>query len=234
MQSNSKREFRQGLIDIAPVVVASIPIGLLWGTLATAKGLSIFEVGLMSIAVYAGAAQFVAIGLWREPVPWLLLTLTVFIVNVRFVLMGASLARHMGAVPKLWRAVLVYFMADENWAFAERRALVQKLTIQYYFGLTLPMILTWMVTTVLGAWAGRSFGDTAAYGFDFAFSALFIGILVGFWKGPKTGAILLASAITAALSKHFIEGAWYIVLGAVAGVIVAAALHAEDETGTLP
>jgi 4-azaleucine resistance transporter AzlC len=229
-----RREFRQGLVDIAPVIVAAVPIGLLWGTLATAKGLSVVEAGLMSAAVFAGAAQFVAIDLWRDPVPWLLLTVTVFIVNVRHVLMGASLARHMGGIPQGWRAALVYYMADENWAFSERRSLVQPLTVPYYLGLTLPMILTWTISTVVGAVAGRSFGDPAAYGFDFAFSALFIGILAGFWKGPKTAAILFASAATAALSKQFIEGAWYIVLGGIAGVIVAAALHAEEETGTLP
>ncbi|MGE3831204.1 MAG: AzlC family ABC transporter permease [Parvibaculaceae bacterium] len=227
-------DFKQGLIDIVPVVVAAIPIGLLWGTLAAGKGLTPLEAGIMSASVFAGAAQFVAIDLWRDPVPWLLLTFTVFVVNVRHVLMGASLVRHMDHIPKSLRPFLLFMMADENWAFSERRALSQTLTLGYYLGLALPMVVTWTTTSLIGAVVGRTLGDPAAYGFDFAFSALFIGILAGFWKGPKTGAILAASAAVAALAKLTIPGAWYIVLGGLAGVIVAALLHSEDESGEAP
>src|SRR6185295_4862616 len=222
-------EFRTGAIDILPVIVAAVPIGVLWGTLAAGKGLTPIEAGVISISVFAGAAQYVAIELWRDPAPWILLTVTVFIVNVRHVMMGASLSRHMGDIPGGWRAPLMYFMADENWAFSERRALRRPLTMSYYLGLSLPMIVTWTISSVTGALAGRSFGDPAVYGFDFAFSALFIGILAGFWKGPRTGAVLAASAVVAAIAKLTIPGAWYIVLGGLAGVLVAVLLHAERE-----
>jgi len=223
------QEFREGVIDIVPVAAAAVPIGLLWGTLAIGKGMTVLEAGLTSLSVFAGAAQYVAIDLWRDPAPWMLLAATVFIVNVRHVLMGASLGRHMGAMPPLWRAPLMFLMADENWAFSERRALTQPLTMPYYLGLGLPLFITWAASSIIGAVAGRILGDPATYGFDFAFSALFIGILAGFWKGPRTGAVLGASAIVAAVAKLTITGAWYIVLGGIAGIVVAAALHAEKE-----
>jgi len=224
------RDFRQAVLDILPVIIAALPIGLLWGTLAAGKGLSPLEAGLMGVTVFAGAAQFVAIELWREPAPWLLLTFTVLIVNVRHILMGASLSRHMEHIDKRWRPWLLLYMADENWAFSERRALTAPLTIAYYAGLTLPMMIVWTTSSTVGALLGRSLGDPAAFGFDFAFSALFIGILAGFWKGPRTGAVLGASAITAALAKLYVPGAWYIVVGGIAGVAAAAILHREDET----
>ncbi|HEX7110556.1 MAG TPA: AzlC family ABC transporter permease [Aestuariivirga sp.] len=228
--NSTLRDLRQGVFDVAPVLVAATPIGLLWGTLAAGKGLSPFESWLMSATVFAGAAQFVAIEVWRDPVPGVLLTVTALIVNIRHVLMGASLSRHMGGIDRRWHPAMMFLMADENWAFSERRALKAPLSLGYYFGLALPMWFAWTTSSTVGAIVGRSFGDPAVYGFDFAFSAMFIGILAGFWKGPRTGAVLGASAIAAALAKLYVPGAWYIVIGGIVGMAVAALLYRRGET----
>ncbi|MFN0192884.1 MAG: AzlC family ABC transporter permease [Aestuariivirga sp.] len=226
---SSVSEFRQGVRDILPVMFAAVPIALLWGTLAVAKGLTPVEASLMSFAVFAGASQFVAIDQWKEPAPWLALTVTVFVVNIRHVLMSASLSRHMQHMPKRLRAPLFFFLADENWALAERRAVKQPLTLAYYLGLGLPLHVCWTAFTAVGAFAGRALGDPAAYGFDFAFSAIFIAILVGFWKGPRTGVVLAVSAAVAALVKLTVPGAWFIVAGGLSGALIAALLHREGE-----
>ena len=228
--NSTLRDLRQGVFDVAPVLVAATPIGLLWGTLAAGKGLSPFESWLMSATVFAGAAQFVAIEVWRDPVPGVLLTVTALIVNIRHVLMGASLSRHMGGIDRRWHPAMMFLLADENWAFSERRALKAPLSLGYYFGLALPMWFAWTTSSTVGAIVGRSFGDPAVYGFDFAFSAMFIGILAGFWKGPRTGAVLGASAIAAALAKLYVPGAWYIVIGGIVGMAVAALLYRGGET----
>jgi 4-azaleucine resistance transporter AzlC len=227
---SGRGEFWRGFIDIFPILAAAFPIGLLWGTLAVKKGLSPLEAGLVSASVFAGAAQFVALDLWRTPVPWLLLTFSVFVVNIRHVLMGASLSRHIGHVPKAMQPLVMFLMVDEVWALAERRALTRSLSWSYYLGMGLPLWINWLVATLIGAVLGRGLGDPAAYGFDFAFSALFIAILAGFWKGPRTGAVLAASGIVAALTKLLVPGALYIALGGLAGVAMAALLwRPEDE-----
>jgi 4-azaleucine resistance transporter AzlC len=222
------RDFRLGVVDMLPLIIAFVPIGALWGALAAGKGLSPAEAALMSAGVFAGASQFVAVELWRDPAPILVLAFTVFIVNVRHFLMSASLSRHMGAFPNGTRGIAVYFMCDEAWAMAERRALTQELTLPYYLGLALSAYFTWLFSSIAGAVFGARFGDPAAYGIDFAFSAMFIAILAGFWKGPRTGAVLGASAFAAAMAKLFVPGVWYIVIGGLAGVAVAAALYEEE------
>jgi 4-azaleucine resistance transporter AzlC len=218
----ARADFWRGFLDILPILAAAFPIGLLWGTLAVKQGLSPLEAGLASASVFAGAAQFVAVDLWRTPAPWLLLTFSVLLVNIRHVLMGASLSRHVGNIPRMLRPLAMFLMVDEVWALAERRALAAPLTAAYYFGLGLPLWVNWLVATVIGARVGRGLGDPQAYGLDFAFSALFIAILAGFWKGRRTGAVLVASGLVAAVSKLLIPGAWYIALGGIAGVAVAA------------
>jgi 4-azaleucine resistance transporter AzlC len=228
MTSSFWTDFRAGMLDMAPFVAAVFPVALLFGTLAAAKGLSPLEAALMSATVFAGASQFVAIDLWRDPAPWGLLTLTAFIVNIRLVLMGTSMARHMGRFPPAWRPPAMFFMVDEIWAMAERRALQGPLPPAYYWGMGAVMWLQWVAGTTLGARLGQTLGDPAVYGFDFAFTALFICILTGFWRGVRTGAVLAASAAAAAATKLAVPGAWYVMAGALAGVVVAAAISGDE------
>ena len=227
--STTSAELRAGVIDIVPVLVAAAPVGLLWGTLAVGKGLTPLEASIMSAAVFAGAAQFIALEVWTQPAPWLLLGITALIVNLRHVLMGASLVRHFGAIPRRWHLPLMWFMADQNWALAERRALERPVTLPYYLGLTVPIVSVWIASCSIGAFAGLAFGRPEALGFDFAFAALFIGIVAGFVRTGRTGAVLAASAIASAAANAFIPGPWFILIGGLAGVAVAALLWKPEQ-----
>ena len=229
MTSFSK-DFKSGIADAWPMFLAYAPIAALWGTLAAAKGFSPLEAMLMSFFVYAGASQFVAIEMWGAAQPILLLIFTIFIINVRHVLYAASIARHMGGIAKRWHAPLMYVLTDEAWALLERKALTQPLTSGYYVGVAVPLWPTWFLCSGIGAFIGKQLPDPVLIGLDFAFAAMFIAILAGFWKGPRTGAVIIASAVVAVLAKTYLSGAWYIVLGGLAGVAVAACLHSETET----
>lgn len=216
-----RRDFFAGAIEVGAVAIAYVPIGLLWGTLAAAKGISPLEALMMSVFVFAGSAQFVAVDMWHDPVPALLLTFTALIINIRHVLMSASLSRHVEAIPRRWHPLVAYFLVDESWALAERRALTAPLSLAYYLGLTLPLAMTWWLTTGIGAMLGRALGDPSALGLDFAFSAMFIAILMGFWKGLSTAGVLAASGAVAAATHLAFDGPWYIVAGGVAGALYA-------------
>ena len=86
-----------------------------------------------------------------------------------------------------------------------------------------------MLFSAIGASVGNLLGDGARLGLDFAFAGIFIGVLAGFWKGPRTGAILVASAVTACLVKLWLPGAWYIIAGGVAGMALAVVTWREEE-----
>lgn len=203
------------------MVAAYVPIGLLWGTLAASKGISPLGAVMMSVIVFAGSAQFVAVDMWRDPVPALLLTFTALVINIRHVLMSASLSRHVGGIDRTWHPLVAYFLVDESWALAERRVLQTPLTLAYFLGITLPLAATWWITTGAGAMLGRALGDPSAIGLDFAFSAMFIAILMGFWKGPSTAGVLAASGAVAAATHLALAGPWYIVAGGLAGALYA-------------
>ena len=223
------QDFKSGIADAWPMFLAYVPIAALWGTLAAAKGFSPLEAMLMSAFLYAGASQFVAIEMWGAAQSILLLIFTIFIINVRHVLYAASISRHMGGIPHRWHPALMYILTDEAWALLERKALTQPLTLGYYLGVAFPLWPTWFLSSAIGAFIGKQLPDPALIGLDFAFAAMFIAILAGFWKGPRTGAVIIASAVVAVLAKTYFSGAWYIILGGLAGVAVAALLHSEAE-----
>jgi 4-azaleucine resistance transporter AzlC len=224
-----KAEFRVGFADMLPMLVAYVPIAMLWGTLAAGKGFSPLEALAMSSLVYTGAGQFMAVDMWREPLPIALLVVTTLGVSLRHVLMSASIARHISGIRKFWHPFMMYVLTDEAWAIAERRALVKPLTLGYFIGVAVPLWPTWFLSSALGAFLGKALGDPTVIGLDFAFAAMFITVLAGFWKGPRTGAVIAASAIAAILGKLFLSGAWYIMLGGLAGVSTAVFLHGERE-----
>lgn len=223
-----RAEFRDGVVTVLPAVAAALPFGFLLGALAASKGLSPLEMGLMSGAVFAGGSQFVALDLWTSPAAWMSLGLAALIVNVRHVLMGTSIVRKMERFRGLAKPIALFFLADEIWAFAERRAAERPLTPAFYAGTTLPMVAGWLVSTVAGTLAGAVLGDPKVYGFDFAFIAIFIGLLAGFRHKAGFLPAILASAAVATLVHLVWPGPASIAAGAAAG-IAAAALAARPD-----
>ncbi|CAH2601315.1 AzlC family ABC transporter permease [Rhodovastum atsumiense] len=219
-------ELHAGAFAILPAALAACPFGLMLGQQAVAKGLTPMDVLAMSSIVFAGSAQFVAIGLWESPPPLLVLACTVLLINLRHVLMGASIAGRIRPFGPL-RFVAVHLMADEIWAVAERRALSQPLTPAFWFGAGLLLFFCWQVSTVLGAVLGATIQDPARYGLDFAFPAMFLGLALSFWKGWRTGPVVAAAGITAVLAHAALPGGWHVPAGALAGIATAVVLGPE-------
>lgn len=226
---SNRADSRAALAAIAPVAVAAVPIGLLFGALAASKGLSVAEAGLMSLLVFAGGAQFAALELWTWPVPVAALIFSTLLINARHVLMGASLAPKMVGFSLRQRLIGLFFLTDEAWALAERRALTHRLTPSYWFGLAFVLPVAWVGSTVLGAWFGSLLGDPERLGADFAFTALFIGLVAGFWNGRVTAFTVAASGAAAALTYTLVGPPWHVAAGAFAG-IAAAYLAAPPES----
>jgi 4-azaleucine resistance transporter AzlC len=217
-QSSSRRDCLDGFRTILPLIFAAVPIGFVFGAVATSNGLSPLETAMMSALVFAGGSQFVAMDLWTHPASWAALGLAALLVNLRHILMGASLERSLRLFRPWQKMASLLVMADENWALAEARARKLPLTPAFYLGLALPFYLGWIASSLAGALFGALMGDVAAYGLDFAFPAVFIVLLMGFWKGRETGLVLAASAAASLVVHQLVPGAWYIAAGAAAGL----------------
>ncbi len=88
--SRPQRPWLQGMVQAVPIVLGYIPVGFAYGVLAQKAGLSAFNTLLMSIIVYAGSAQLIAVGLVSSGLAPLSIIITTFIVNLRHMLMSAA------------------------------------------------------------------------------------------------------------------------------------------------
>ena len=216
-----QREFALGAVHALPILAGAVPFGLLLGSLAAKAGLSPLEMALMSGLIFAGSSQFVAVELWGHGAAGAAVVGSVLLVNLRHLLMGATLAPRLRGKPPLRVGLALFLMADEVWALALRRG--EALTFAYWFGVGLTLYVAWLASTVAGTLAGALIADPAAWGLDFTFIAVFLCLLAGFWKGAGSLPPWLASG-GAALAVHALMpgGPWHILAGAIAGGAVAA------------
>ena len=211
-----------------PVAISVFAVGVVFGVLARQARLSVFDALLMSGLVYAGASQFVALSLWTAiPFPVITIILTTFIVNMRHMLMGASL-RPWYAKLSPWKVyITVFFMVDESWALTINDLSKGGRDAGFLLGSGFMLYLAWVSSMVIGRTIGAWIQNPAQWGLDFAITAVFTALLVGMWKGKSNILPWVIAAVVAVAAAHWLPGKWYILLGGIAGSIVGAFTSAK-------
>ncbi|HEV8192940.1 MAG TPA: AzlC family ABC transporter permease [Ktedonobacterales bacterium] len=221
----------QGLLDgarmILPLAFGAFTYGVVFGVLARQAGLSPVEALLMSSLVFAGASQFVALGLWTLPLPVVALIVTTLIVNLRHVLMGAALRPWFGRLSAPHAYGSMFFMTDENWAMTTRQFASGSRDAALLLGSGLTLFVAWVSATLVGEVAGAVVPDPTAIGLDFVFTAVFLSLLIGLWRGRSDLLPWLAAAVVALAAAYWLPGKWYILLGGLVGGLVGAWRHAR-------
>jgi 4-azaleucine resistance transporter AzlC len=208
-----------------PLAVAGLADGLVFGALARQAGISPFEATLMSALVCAGTAQFLAIGLWGAPLPIATILITTLGVNLRHLLMGATLRQSFAAVPARRLYPVLHFLSDESWALSTRERLVREVRETFVLGAGAVLAGGWVATTLLGATLGAKIDDPARWGLDFAYVAVFAALLVTLWPGRGKALPWVAAGATAILAREVLPTGWHVLAGGLVGTLVGVLRH---------
>lgn len=175
----------------------------------------------MSAVVFAGSAQFIAVGLVMAGIGWPIIVLTTFVVNLRHALYSATLAPYVKRLPQRWQIPLAFWLTDETFAVvAARYSHVgdSPHLRWYYLGSALFMYLNWQFCTFLGLTIGRFIPDAAAWGLDFAMPVTFIGMVIPYLKTrPMVATTVVAGAV--ALLAYPLPHKLGLILAALAGIV---------------
>jgi 4-azaleucine resistance transporter AzlC len=192
-----------GARDMIPLLVAAAPFGTVYGALAISQGMSEWLVMAMSLFVFAGASQFIAITLLASSTLIPVIIITVFVVNLRHMLYSASLMPHLEKVPQWLRVPMAFWLTDESYAVVSRYLLNKPKTtdfIAYYLGASLAMYINWAFFSWLGMTLGQTVPNIESWGLEIAMIVAFVGIVVPAMRTRADWACASTAVISALLT----------------------------------
>lgn len=199
-----------------PLAVGVGTYGVVYGIL-TQDVLTTAETILSCLMVYAGIAQILALDLWQHPLPVFMLILSTFIINMRHMLMSASVYPYAMKENRWLAYFTMFFVVDEGWALSMSEFAKGKARIGFLLGTGVINYVFWITATMAGRTMGALIPSPEQLGIDFTLSAVFITIGAGMFRGKKDLPIIAAAAAAALLTYYFVEGKWYILAGGIAG-----------------
>ena len=208
-----------------PLWLGVVPFGIAYAVIARDAGLSLVETQALSVLVFAGSAQVSAVGLFARGAGGLEVVLTTFLLNVRHVLYGVSLARRV-PMTRRERLVAAYFLTDEAYGVSIARG---ARTFPFVLGTELSLFVTWNLATLAGALLGGVIPDPEKIGVDFVFPLAFLALLVPLLQRRADLVVAVAAGITAWLLSKWLPGGLP-VLGAGAGGALLGAVLTRGET----
>ena len=180
----NKRLFRTALLDTVPVMTGYVFLGFGFGILMQQNGFGVLWAGAMSLFIYAGSMQYVAISLLTSGASLLTAAATAFVVNARHLFYGISMVdAYKGMGSK--KPYLIFGLTDETYSLVSQLQIPEGINPKSYcFLVTLFDHFYWVAGTVLGSLAG-SLLPINYEGVDFALTALFVTIFVEQWLSTK-------------------------------------------------
>jgi 4-azaleucine resistance transporter AzlC len=209
-----KSSFREGARAALPIVLGYLPVALTFGMLARKAGFTSLEAVLMSLFVYAGASQFLAIEMVSKGVAGFPIVIATFFINLRHLLMSSNLSLYFRNTRLPILGLLSAQMTDESYAVAISKLPEIKNRPPYLLGLQIISQLAWVGGSLAGAFFSP-LAKSTEWGLPFALPALFICLLVLQIKSAHHFWVMVLAGIFSLLFQWALPGNWYILLTAI-------------------
>jgi 4-azaleucine resistance transporter AzlC len=209
-----------GVRDILPILIGVAPFGMIYGVLAIKAGLSVGAAQAMSSILFAGSSQFMSVQLIGSGTPWLVVVITIFIINLRHALYSASVAPYMQRLSPAWKGILAYLLVDEAFAIGithYKNSGNEDKKHWYMLGAGLSLWTCWQASTAAGIFLGAQI--PARWALDFTLALTFIALVVPVLKDRSTLLAAVSAACTA-VATYRLPYKLGVILAALVGIAV--------------
>lgn len=206
-----------GFKTLLPLSLFVTVFGIAFGLAASQGGLGDTATVLMSTLVFAGASQFAALELWGPEVPLFTLLVTVFAINARHLLMGATLYPWLEPLSPGRRYAIMLVASDANWAMAIQAFARDRPGLGLLLGGGIALWSFWVLGTWLGLRVGGAVSDPASLGLDMVMGCFLLAMVLSGEKNLRMLMIWTVAAGASLLAFYFLPENSHVVVGAIAG-----------------
>lgn len=206
-----------GFKQMLPISIFVAAFGAAFGLAASKAGVSEGMSIMMSAMIFAGASQFAVLDLWGHQLPIATLILTVFAINARHILMGATLYPWLTQLSVKQRYGIMIVASDANWAMSLQAFYRGQSGFGLLFGGGISLWLFWVLGTWIGVYYGSAINNSADYGLDMVMGCFLLAITMG---GDKNILILLIWTVVGSVSLlayWYLPANSHVIVGAIAG-----------------
>ncbi len=233
--SNRFHMVRRGIVAGLPIMLGYLPIALTYGVLARQSGLSTWELTFMSMAVFAGAAQFLAVSMVAAGTGIMEVVIATFVLNFRHFVMSLSFVNRLKDISLKAKLPLSLGLTDETFTVSAlyRKEAKEDYGGWFYAALILTAYSSWIGGSYLGGILGDVIPPRLSESMGIALYAMFIGLLIPSVKKQYrlAGIALLAMLINFICQRLGMEQGWSIILGTLLGALSGVFIldHEEEE-----
>ncbi|MDN3650350.1 AzlC family ABC transporter permease [Reinekea marina] len=221
-QHITSRLIYQGFVQLLPISIFVIAFGLAFGLAATQHGLTNSAILAMSAFVFAGASQFATLDLWGAEIAIIPVMITVFAINARHLLMGASLHQHIAHLSVTKRYGAMMLVTDANWAMSLQAINNGKQGLGILIGGGIALWLCWLLGTWLGLYFGSAIKDPVSLGLDMVMACFLLSMVAGGKVDVKIIVIWSAAALSSLLAYWYLPPNSHVIVGALVGGFIGA------------
>lgn len=190
---------KTGFMEALPLAIAISAYGLSYGVLATQANFSVMETVAMSLLVFSGSVQMVAVAMLTAGSSLNSVLFTSVLLNLRNLLYGAALAEGLAPANK-WRWLLSFGVSDEPFVLGSSRFKEYGPDPLYFGIITATFYVSWAISSLIGALIGNQV-DPLKWGLDLAFPLTFIALLIPVLKEKP----VIITALTAVVITFYLE-----------------------------
>ena len=176
-------QYLSGMHAAIPVILGFVPVGIAYAIMARQAGFSVLQTCGMSLAVFAGASQMMAVGMYIQGASIIAMILATFILNLRHLIMSVCVVNRMRKDTTKIKLLAAFGVTDESFAIFTTEKM-EKCSAWFFLGLITVTYTSWNVGTLIGAVASDFLPEIVTASLGIALYAMFI-VLVIETAGPQ-------------------------------------------------